>query len=114
MLPAVGQGTIAVQCRKEDIGIINLLAKIDHKQTRQCATAERSLLKTIGGDCDTAVGGLAIIEKNKLTLYAQLFSDNGIKVFNYKTSGHKEEGLKIGKLAGAKLLKQAGNNFIKN
>jgi len=114
MLPAVGQGTIAVQCRKEDIDIINLLAKIDHKETRQCAEAERSLLKTIGGDCDTAVGGLATIENNKLTLYAQLFSDNGVKVFNYKTTGYKEEGLNIGKLAGAELLKQAGTNFKKN
>jgi len=114
MLPAVGQGTIAAQCRKEDTDIINLLAKIDHKQTRQCAVAERSLLKAIGGDCDTAVGGLATVENNKLTLCAQLFSDNGVKVFNYKITGHKEEGLNIGKLAGAELLKQAGNNFKKN
>jgi len=114
MLPAVGQGVIAVQCRNEDINIINLLEKIDHKQTRQCVIAERSLLKTIGGDCDTAVGGLATIEDNKLTLYAQLFSDDGINIFNYKTTGSKEEGLSIGKLVGTELLKQAGTNFKKN
>jgi|TARA_B110000285_G_scaffold23658_1_gene22831 hydroxymethylbilane synthase len=114
MLPAVGQGIIAVQCRKEDLNIINLLGKIDHKKTRQCAEAERSLLKTIGGDCDTAVGGLAIIENNELTLCAQLFSDDGINIFNYKTTGNKEQGVNIGKLLGAELLKQAGNNFKKN
>ena len=114
MLPAVGQGIIAVQCRKEDTDIINLLEKINHKQTRQCAEAERTLLKTIGGDCDTAVGGLASIKNNELTLYAQLFSDDGINIFNYKTAGGKEEGLKLGKLAGIELLKQAGTNFKKN
>ena len=114
MLPAVGQGIIAVQCRKEDTDIINLLEKINHKQTRQCAEAERTLLKTIGGDCDTAVGGLATIENDELALYAQLFSDDGIKIFNYKTAGNKEEGLKLGKLAGIELLKQAGSNFKKN
>jgi len=114
MLPAVGQGIIAVQCRKEDLNIINLLGKIDHQKTRQCAEAERSLLKTIGGDCDTAVGGLAIIENNELILYAQLFSDDGINIFNYKTAGNKEQGVNIGKLLGAELLKQAGNNFKKN
>ena len=114
ILPAVGQGIIAVQCRKEDPNIINLLEKIDHKQTRQCAKAERTLLKTIGGDCDTAVGGLATIKNGELTLYAQLFSDDGINIFNYKTAGGKEEGLKLGKLAGTELLKQAGTNFKKN
>ena len=114
ILPAVGQGIIAVQCRKEDSNIINLLEKIDHKQTRQCAKAERTLLKTIGGDCDTAVGGLASIKNNELTLYAQLFSDDGINIFNYKTAGGKEEGLKLGKLAGTELLKQAGTDFKKN
>ena len=114
MLPAVGQGVIAVQCRKEDINTINLLAKIDHKQTRQCATAERSLLKVIGGDCDTAVGGLATIEDNELVLCAQLFSDDGINIFNYKKKGNKEEGLNIGKLVGIELLKQAGKNFKKS
>ena len=114
MLPAVGQGIIAVQCRKEDTNIINLLGKIDHTQTRQCAEAERNLLKVIGGDCDTAVGGLATIKNNELTLYAQLFSDDGINIINYKTAGSNEEGLKLGKLAGAELLKQAGTNFKKN
>ena len=114
MLPAVGQGIIAVQCRKKDTYIINLLRKIDHKQTRQCATAERSLLKAIGGDCDTAVGGLAAIENNELILYAQLFSDDGISTFNCKKKGKIEEGLSIGRLVGADLLKQAGKNFKKN
>ena len=114
MLPAVGQGIIAVQCRKEDTDIINLLEKIDHKRTRQCAEAERTLLKTIGGDCDTAIGGLAIIKNDELILFAQLFSDDGINFYNYKTAGHKEEGLKLGKLAGTELLKQAGINFKKN
>jgi hydroxymethylbilane synthase len=113
MLPAVGQGVIAAQCRKEDSYINNLLEKIDHKITRQCATAERSLLKTIGGDCDTAIGGLATIENNELIISAQLFSDDGEKSFTYKIKGSKDDGESIGKLIGDKLLTLAGNNFIK-
>jgi hydroxymethylbilane synthase len=113
MLPAVGQGIIAVQCRKEDTNIINLLEKIDHKQTRQCAEAERTLLKTIGGDCDTAIGGLATIKNDELILYVQLFSDDGTKIFNYKTTGNKKDGLKLGKLAGTELLRRAGTSFKK-
>ena len=113
MLPAVGQGVIAVQCRKEDSFAKNLLKKIDHKVTRQCATAERSFLKTIGGDCDTAVGGLAIIKNNELILTAQLFSDNGETFFTHKTTGNVEDGINIGKAVGEKLLDLAGKNFVK-
>jgi hydroxymethylbilane synthase len=113
MLPAVGQGVIAAQCRKEDFFINNLLEKIDHKITRKCAIAERSLLKTIGGDCDTAVGGLATIENNELILSAQLFSDDGENFFTHKNKGNAEDGVNVGKIVGEKLLTLAGNNFIK-
>ena len=113
MLPAVGQGVIAAQWRKEDSVINSLLKKIDHKITRQCATAERSLLKTIGGDCDTAVAGFATIRNNKLILSAQLFSDDGNFFFTYKIEGKEEDGSNIGKLVGNKLLDLAGTTFIK-
>ena len=113
MLPAVGQGIIAAQCRKDDMNIIQILKKINNEETKQCATAERSLLKTIGGDCDTAVGGLATIQKNELTLSAQLFSDNGDQDYIYKTKGRKEDGADIGVIVGTELLKKAGNSFKK-
>jgi hydroxymethylbilane synthase len=113
MLPAVGQGIVAVQCRKDDANITKLLKKINNEETKQCAIAERSLLKTLGGDCDTAIGGLAVIENNELILSAQLFSDNGNQDFIYKEKGKKEDGVSIGALVGEKLLKKAGNSFKK-
>jgi hydroxymethylbilane synthase len=113
MIPAVGQGIIAVQCRRDDLNIIKLLKKINDEETRQCAIAERSLLKTLSGDCDTAVGGLATIENNELILSAQLFSDRGDQDFIYKIKGKREDGLIIGEIAGKELLKKAGNSFKK-
>ena len=113
MLPAVGQGIIAAQCRKDDNNITKLLKQINNEETMQCAIAERSLLKTLGGDCDTAVGGLAIIENNELILSAQLFSDSGDQNFIYTAKGKREDGVSIGALAGTELLKKAGNSFKK-
>jgi hydroxymethylbilane synthase len=113
MIPAVGQGVIAAQCRKEDENIIKFLKKINNEETSQCAIAERSLLKTLSGDCDTAVGGLATIENNELILSAQLFSDSGDQDFIYKTKGKKEDGLILGQIVGTELLKKAGNSFKK-
>ena len=113
MMPAVGQGIIAVQCRKDDVNIIKLLKKINNEETKQCAIAERSLLKTLSGDCDTAVGGLATIQNNELILSAQLFSDSGDQDFIYKTKGKREDGVNIGEITGTELLKKAGNSFKK-
>jgi hydroxymethylbilane synthase len=113
MLPAVGQGIIAVQCRMNDANTNKILKKINNEETKQCAIAERSLLKTLGGDCDTAVGGLATIQENELTLSAQLFSDNGEQDYTFKTKGRREDGEDIGAMAGTALLKKAGNSFKK-
>jgi len=113
MMPAVGQGVIAAQCRNDDTNIIKILKKINNEETKQCTLAERSLLKKLSGDCDTAVGGLAIIENNKLILSAQLFSDNGDQDFIYKTKGKREDGLIIGEIVGTELLKKAKNSFKK-
>tara|TARA_Y100001958_G_scaffold152757_1_gene139353 strand:+ start:520 stop:1437 length:918 start_codon:yes stop_codon:yes gene_type:complete len=112
ILPAVGQGIIAVQCRKED-KIKNLIEKINDNETNLCAVAERKMLQTIGGDCDTAVGGLAEIRGDNLKLRAQLFSDNGAESFNYELSGRDTDASLIGKKVGEKLLNLAGEKFKK-
>ena len=113
MLPAVGQGIIAVQCRKSDKLVLNIIEKINDKETSLCAKAERKMLRTIGGDCETAVGGLAEIHGKNLKLKAQLFSDLGDENFNYELSGKNIDALNIGKAVGEKLLILAGEKFKK-
>ncbi len=113
MIPAVGQGVIAVQCRDEDEKIKKILNKINDATTKQCATAERSMLMTIGGDCDTAVGGLATLVGDEINLKAQLFSDIGDEVFFHELKGKKEDAIKIGEVVGKALLKKAGSKFKK-
>ena len=113
VLPAVGQGVIAVQCNKNDDVVKNLLRNINDKQTEVCAKSERAMLETIEGDCDTAVGGLAKIENNYLKFTAQLFSDSGLKSYEYEMTGKTSEAENIGKSVGIKLLKLAGSEFKK-
>ena len=113
ILPAVGQGIIALQCREDDKNIISLIEKINHKETFISALVERSLLESIGGDCDTAVGGYARIEGKKITLETELFSDDYKKVFKSSKTVHIEESRLLGKSVGDDLLKQAGNSYKK-
>ena len=111
VLPSAGQGIIAVQCNKNDDIIKNILKKINNKETETCAKTERAMLQAIGGDCETAVGGLAIIENNNLKLRAQLFSDSGLKSYERELIGEINEPIKIGKKVGKDLLKLAGSEF---
>ena len=111
ILPAVGQGIIAVQCRKDDESIKNIIKKINDTETSLCAIAERKMLQTIGGDCETAIGGLAEITNNNLILKAQLFSDEGDESFDYKFTGRDVDAANIGKTVGEKLLNLAGKKF---
>ena len=111
MLPAIGQGAIALQCRKDDQKILNILKTINNKETYYCIQAERALLEAIGGDCDTAIGGLAKLSNNTISLKSELFSNDGKKKFEFQSSGHFKEAKKIGYEVGKELLKKAGSNF---
>ncbi len=113
VIPAAGQGIIAVQCNKNDSAIKNFLKNINDQETEICARSERAMLETIGGDCETAIGGLAVVENNNLRLIAQLFSDSGLKSYEYEMTGKISEAVNIGKSVGEELLKLAGSEFKK-
>ena len=111
MLPAIGQGAIALQCKKDDEKTLSILENINDKETYYCIQAERALLEAIGGDCDTAIGGLAILSNKKISLKSQLFSNDGKKKFEFQSSGHFGKAKEIGYQVGKELLKKAGPNF---
>ena len=91
---------------------LNILKSANHKETFYCVQAERALLEAIGGDCDTAIGGLAKLLNDKIFLKSELFSNDGKKKFEFRISGHFRDAKEIGYKAGKELLKKAGPNFI--
>ena len=107
----MGIAVIALQCRKDDQKTLNTLNVINDKETYYCIEAERALLEAIGGDCDTAIGGLAKLSNGKIFLKSELFSNNGEKKFEFESSGHFKEAKEIGYKVGKELLKKAGSNF---
>ena len=111
MMPAIGQGAIALQCKKNDEKTLKILKAINHKEKYYWIKAERALLEAIGGDCDTAIGGLAKLSNDKISLKSELFSDDGNIKFEFQSSGHFKEAKEIGYRVGKELLKKAGTNF---
>jgi hydroxymethylbilane synthase len=68
MLPAPGQGALAVQVRGADAETLKMVAQLDDGPTRQAVTAERAFLSALGGGCEWPVGALAETSGNRLTL----------------------------------------------
>jgi hydroxymethylbilane synthase len=112
IIPSAGQGVVALQCRKNDKELITLLKKVNHQKTHKCIKAERSVLKVLEGDCETAVGAFATIVENKINLEAELFSLDGRKRFHLKLSDEIDKAEELGMKAG-KTLKKISNNLYK-
>ena len=113
VVPSAGQGVVALQCRKTDSDLINLLNKINHLPTHNCITAERSVLKILEGDCETAVGANAFIEGKKITLSAELFSLDGSKRFFQQDSKDLSKSRELGIEIGKKLKIESNNSYKK-
>ena len=112
IIPSVGQGIIALQCRKDDENTISLLKKINHDETYKRAHAERNILKVLEGDCETAIGAHSVIDGVNIIVEAELFSLDGSQRFYEKKTSKIEEFREIGKEIG-QILKTKSNNSYK-
>ena len=112
IIPSAGQGVIALQCRENDYETISILKKINHEETHKRAHLERNILKVLDGDCETAIGAHSVVDGDKITVEAELFSLDGKQRFYEKKVGNLNEFKEIGKEIGI-LLKTKSNNSYK-
>ena len=113
IIPSAGQGVVALQCKENDQELIKLLNKVNHQPTHNCVQAERNVLKILEGDCETAVGAFAKIEKDNISLEAELFSLDGKERFYYKASKELKLASELGTEAGTILKKDSKNSYKK-
>ena len=111
IIPSVGQGVVALQCRKNDSEIIKLLDKVNHKLTNICVIAERQFLKVLEGDCETAVGATANLVGDQINLEAELFSIDGKQRFYHKASKNINYSSELGREVGEILKKESNNSY---
>ena len=98
MLPCIGQGVIAVQTRKE-LPYPNIMKSVSHMPTYYSVMAERELLKTIDGDCHTAVGVISSVVGDCIILKATNYENDK----HYTTIGKKKDYINIGQEVGNKI-----------
>ena len=111
IIPSAGQGVVALQCRENDKELINLLSKVNHQLTHSCVLAERNVLKVLEGDCETAVGVIANIDRDTINIEAELFSLDGKKRFYHKASKNLSSAYELGKEVGEILKKESKNSY---
>jgi len=113
IIPSVGQGIVALQCRENDKNLIKLLDKVNDQSTHNCVLAERNVLKILEGDCETAVGAIAKIDEGNINLEAELFSLDGRERFYHKASKELKLASELGKEVGLILKKESNNSYKK-
>jgi hydroxymethylbilane synthase len=77
MLPAPGQGALALQCRRDDQRTIDLLMELNDDDTTICVAAERAIVKALNGDCHSPIAALARIDDARMTLSAAVGARDG-------------------------------------
>jgi hydroxymethylbilane synthase len=107
-MPSPGQGAIAIVCRKNNHRLIRLLKSIEDKQSRAEVDAEREMSSKIEGGCRFPVGAIAVTssDRRQMTLYASVFSADGIRSINLQKSGSIKNPRKLGTMVAEMLIKE--------
>lgn len=110
MLPAPGQGALAVQCRRDDTETLQLLAAIDHLPTRAAVEAERAFLQALGGGCSLPVGAFAEVQDGSLHLRGIVISLDGHH--RIMVAGEGSDPLALGASLAAEALAQGAAEVL--
>lgn len=112
ILPAVGQGCIAIETRKDDKEVRDIISKITSKDDFKCIKAERALMKRLEGGCQVPIGALATIEDAELKLEAMVASLDGSELIREEKSGNIKSPEKLGIETAEELLKQGADKIL--
>jgi hydroxymethylbilane synthase len=114
MLPAAGQGTIAIEIRAEDARGAARLQPLNHAASLAALTAERALLAALDGSCRTPIAALAEPQGGGLRLRALLALPDGSRFHAGEEAGETADAAALGAELGRRLLAAAGPEFLRS
>jgi hydroxymethylbilane synthase len=112
MLPAVGQGIVAVECAAGDWPTRGLLSSIDDLESRRCADAEREVLWVLNGHCNSPIAGFATIDDTWMSLTASVLNEQGDVFIEASRSGPADRPRELGRAVGLDLLAKGAADII--
>lgn len=117
MLPAPGQGALAIECRSADTELVALLAEhLDDADTRAAVTAERAVLRTLEAGCSAPVGALAEVvsgpDETEIWLRAVVLSHDGEVNMRRSATGAVDDAAEVGNRLGTGMLEEGAAELI--
>lgn len=110
MVPAPGQGALALQTREDDLATLTALAPLDHAESRAALEAERSLMWRIGGSCALPLGALATVDGSRIEMLAVVISPDGSRLARVKVVSDTPEG--VAALATKELIAEGAEEIL--
>jgi hydroxymethylbilane synthase len=112
MLPAVGQGIVAVECAVDDWQTRRILSGIDDPAAHRCADAEREVLWVLNGHCNSPIAGFSTIEGTQMSLTATVLDETGGLFIEASRSGPANRPRELGRAVGLELLNKGAAAII--
>jgi hydroxymethylbilane synthase len=112
LLPAVGQGTLALQTRAGE-PLAQDLAVLDHAATRAAMRAERAFLERLAGDCNVPLAALARLEGEEIALEALLARPDGTRLLRAAARAPRAAAEAAGERAARAILEQGGDEILR-
>lgn len=111
-IPAAGQGVMAVEVRKADTELREMLGFLDNREVASCIAAERAFLGKVGGDCKVPAGSHATAEAGKMKIDAFISSEDGKDFYRTALTGPASEAEALGREAAETLLALGGDKVL--
>jgi hydroxymethylbilane synthase len=112
MLPAVGQGIVAVECAAGDFETRRILSAIDDPAAHACADAEREVLWVLNGHCNSPIAGFAQVQGKQMSLTASVLDHAGSRFIEASRSGPADRPRELGRAVGLELLARGAADII--
>ena len=112
MLPAVGQGIVAVECAAQDFETRRILSSIDDAVAHACADAEREVLWVLNGHCNSPIAGFAEVRGDQMSLAASVLDHAGHRIIEASRSGPANRPRELGRAVGIELLAKGAAEII--
>ncbi len=112
MLPAVGQGIVAVECAAQDWQTRRILSAIDDAAAHQSADAEREVLWVLNGHCNSPIAGFSSIDGTQMSLTASVLDEAGGLFIEVSRSGPADRPRELGRAVGLELLARGAAGII--
>ena len=111
-LPAIGQGALGLEGRREDGMVKELVAHLEHGSTRIGVNAERAFLARLEGGCQVPIAGHAVVEDDQVTLEGLVASVDGQRYIREKISGSRDDAERMGIELADRLLAAGGRPIL--